>query len=376
MLLAFVGNSFAVPDFTPPWWARNAHFQTIAGALWGRAPTGFQYTHRARLCTPDNDWFDVDCAVHSSVAATKAQGAQHMEGLPTVSTDRPLAVILHGLESSARSTQSLRLANLFYRFLGADVYAMNFRGCSGEPNATAKSYHLGETSDLKLLIEQLRQESIDLGPRDRARPLFLSGFSLGGNVICKYLGESAEHAQRHQVTSAAVYCVPFDALASQPILDSGLIRRYVYSRRFVRSIQRKLRQRQLSEPLPYDLQRVMKATTIGEIDDAYIAPTYGFQDRFDYYRKCSCGPFLPQVRTPLLIINARDDPFMAPDSLLDAERVRNPFVCLAYTTHGGHCGFFSGADSKQGEFWIGEQFRRFFEQFLAPVSNHSTSAMQ
>ncbi|KAF6000609.1 hypothetical protein F1559_002733 [Cyanidiococcus yangmingshanensis] len=361
---AFIASNFTVPDFVPPWWTRNPHLQTIAGALWGRAPPRFRYTHRARLHTPDGDWFAVDCAVHGTDASVSTHSIQETDGLPTTSSERPLAIILHGLESSARGLQSLRLADLFHCTLGADVYALNFRGCSGEPNATPKSYHLGETSDLRLLIEQLRHGVAASERENFTRPLFLSGFSLGGNVICKYLGESVEHAQRYGVTSAAVYCVPFDALASQPILDSGLIRRYIYSRRFVKSIQRKLKRRQLPGPLPYDLQRVMQATTIGEIDDAYIAPTYGFKDRFDYYRKSSCGQYLDDVRTPLLIINARDDPFMAPASLPDPSSVRNPFVCLAYTSYGGHCGFFRDINPEQGEFWICEQFGRFFQQFL------------
>jgi predicted alpha/beta-fold hydrolase len=368
MSAAFAVNTFKVPDFIPPLWARNAHFQTIAGALLTRAPKGFHYTHRVRLHTPDGDWFEVDCAVHGA-HDERVEPGEVQDSLPATRAARPLAVVLHGLESCSRGIQTLQLANMLYNGLGANVYAMNFRGCSGEPNATPKSYHLGETSDLKLLIEELRSRVAPVASDERAQPLLLSGFSLGGNVICKYLGEFVEHARLFGVTAAAVYCVPFDALASQPVLDSGLIRRYVYSRRFVRSIQNKLKNRRLSTKVPYDLERVLRAETIGEIDDAYIAPTYGFKDRFDYYRKCSCGQFLEGVRTPLLIINARDDPFMAPSSLPIPEEIRNPMVCLAYTSYGGHCGFFSGMATVRGDSWIGSHLQRFFEWTLEQQLN-------
>ncbi|KAK4537258.1 hypothetical protein CDCA_CDCA11G3283 [Cyanidium caldarium] len=346
----FTLQALGVPEFRAPAHLRNGHVQTIGGAVLRQAPARFAYTSRIRLATPDGDWFEVDCALHALGAKEDAV--------------RPAAVVLHGLESCARGLQSMHLANMFYRCLGADVYAMNFRGCSGALNATHKSYHLGETADLQLLIERL----VANDDRRRPRPLLLAGFSLGGNVIVKYLGESAAHARRHGVAAAAVYCVPFDAVTSQPVLDSGLLNRYVYSRRFVRSIQRKIAARHAvlaaTEPPPYDLSRVLAARTIGEIDDAYIAPTYGFADRWDYYRRCSCGQFLAAVRSPLLVVNAWDDPFYDTSAYPTAEQLHNEQVQLVYTQHGGHCGFLERWMPGARPPWVCDLFASWFQTAL------------
>lgn len=263
---------------------------------------------RERWELPDGDFVDVD----------------RMEG----PAGAPLLVALHGLEgdSSAHYVRGL-LAQARRR--GWRGLALNFRGCSGDMNRLVRSYHSGETSDLDELVRRVRREA------DR---VVIAGASLGGNVLVKWLGEQGDAAPR-EIRAAAALSVPFDLALCAQTLDSRGFWRWVYRTRFLRSLKRKSIEKLAKFPGAADLERVRRARTLREFDDALTARVHGFAGADDYYAQSSSARFVERVRVPLLLLSAEDDPFIPGRCI---PRVTNPAVTLEVWPRGGHLGFVEG----------------------------------
>lgn len=297
--------------FHAPRWLRGGHAQTVFGAL-ARWPVRLALV-RERWDLPDGDFIDVD-------------------RLPAPADDAPLAIICHGLEGSSRSgyVRAL-LGELAAR--GAGAIAMNFRGCSGELNRLARFYHSGDTGDLAWVVDRLRAER-------PGRPLVLAGFSLGGNVVAKYLGELGE-AVPGEVRAAAVVSVPFDLALCADALDGPGVMARIYRERFLRQLRRKVLRKDAAHAA-IDLAAARRARTLRAFDEAVTAPLHGFASAEDYWARASSGPFLAGVRRPLLILAAEDDPFIPPAALpADAARA-NPRLTLEVSPGGGHVAFVHG----------------------------------
>nr|NIP79228.1 alpha/beta fold hydrolase [Gemmatimonadota bacterium]NIQ53907.1 alpha/beta fold hydrolase [Gemmatimonadota bacterium]NIU74083.1 alpha/beta fold hydrolase [Gammaproteobacteria bacterium]NIX44145.1 alpha/beta fold hydrolase [Gemmatimonadota bacterium]NIY08369.1 alpha/beta fold hydrolase [Gemmatimonadota bacterium] len=268
-------------DFSPAPGLGNPHVQTLAGKLLRPRPD--IPLRRERILTPDGDFLDVDFA-----------------GPPDAG---PTVVVLHGLEGSARRKYMMTT----YRALldrGLRPVGLNFRGCSGEPNRTARQYHSGETDDLRLLLERLR---------DRHDPPFgLVGFSLGGNVVLKLLGEGGADIGG-LVGAAAAVSVPFDLAAGSRHIETGLVGRGLYTPYFVRSLRKKMLAKRHLAAEVCDMEAVRAARTLWEFDEAATAPVHGFRDAADYYARSSSAGFLDAIRVSTLVIHAMDDPFLPRD---------------------------------------------------------------
>jgi hypothetical protein len=278
---------------------------------------------RERLATPDGDFLDLDWA-------ETAVGPLH---------DGPLAVVLHGLEGSARSGYALEA----YRQLagrGVAAVGLNFRSCSGELNRGMRLYHSGETEDLRFVVGVL-------GRRFPDRPLAAVGFSLGGNVLLKYLGEEGQEGQEGQgregwgaVVAAAAVSVPYDLAAGAAYTEHGVARAYVW--RLLRSLKRKVRARGHAFGDRIDIPRALAARTFREFDDAATAPLHGFAGADDYYRRSSSARYLADIRIPTRLIHAADDPFLPASALPHQAVTRNPALEPLFTARGGHVGFVAG----------------------------------
>jgi len=211
------------------------------------------------------------------------------------------------------------------------VRCLNFRGCNDKlKQTTAGGYHVGFTDDLRTYVDILNEEEPDAS-------IFLSGFSLGGNTALKFLGE--ESSDLSPVIGASVLSIPYNCTANQPRLDSSGFNRAVYSNNFLKTLKKKAIEQNDDGLLPpsVDFKRVMACTTIGEIDDSFISPIYGFKDRYDYYAKNSCCYFLEAIKVPVYIVSADDDPFFNSD--YKANENDNELLVTNYQEHGGHCGF-------------------------------------
>ncbi len=330
-----------MPDrtFRPAWWLPGPHAQTI-GARLLRRRTGVEF-RRERVPTHDGDFLDLDWVAR-------------VDGRPVLDTG-PLAIVLHGLEGSARSDYALQL----YRTLaqgGIAAVGLNFRGCSGEINRVARMYHSGETGDVAAMVERIVRQF-------PGRPLGAVGFSLGGNVLLKFLGErGAERgADGGPIAAAVSISVPFNLAAGAERLSQGFAR--VYQWFLMRKLQDKLRAKVSLVRDHVDVDRALAARTFWDFDDAATAPLHGFEGADDYYRRSSCNQYLASVRVPTLLIHALDDPFLPQDAVpVDAPR-ENPVLESAFTPGGGHVGFVSGPPWSPA-FWAEQTAAQYLVQKL------------
>jgi predicted alpha/beta-fold hydrolase len=298
---------------------------------------------RERIDTPDGDFLDLDI---SAAAKVPGDGAR-----------RPVVVVLHGLEGSARRPYAL-LAHQALREAGITAVGLNFRGCSGEPNRASRFYHSGETGDLRLVLEHARA-------RFPGSPLGALGFSLGGNVLLKYLGEEGD-AAHGRILAAATISVPFDLAAGAAALERGLMAR-LYSYYFMRSLSRKIAALRPRLDGLCNVDAAILARTLRAFDDALTAPLHGFADSADYYQRSSSAQFLPGIRVPTLLIHSEDDPFL-PAKAVPWTAIRgNPFLTPAISRRGGHVAFIAaGSAPWRPVFWAEREAARFLaHQFTA-----------
>lgn len=301
--------------FRPARFISSPHAQTIAANFLRRPKS--PRVRRERWDTPDGDFIDVDVLDGSG----------------------PQVVVLHGLEGSSKSgyvVECLRLAAA----RGWGAVALNFRGCSGEPNRKARSYCSGDYDDALFVLGRL------------ARPRLAVGFSLGGNVLLKMLAE--KHAEA-DVAAACAISVPFDLHACARALDGPGWMMRVYQQRFMRTLKAKALGTASRHPGVLDAGRIRAARGIVGFDDVVTAPLYGLGSAAEYYAWASSGPRLSAVRTPTLLISAEDDP-LAPASLLP-DVSGNSVITKLVTSHGGHCGFVG-----EGlQFWAEAEAFKYFD---------------
>jgi hypothetical protein len=288
--------------FQPPWFLRNGHVQTILPVLLQRR-VRVAFT-RERLELPDGDFLDLDWL---------RQGSQR------------LAILAHGLEGNSTQTYIRGMAAALAA-AGWDSLAYNFRGCSGEPNRLPRAYHSGETEDLRAVIAHAVATYSTIA---------LVGFSLGGNVILKYLGEAPSHPA---IRTAAAICAPIDLAACARKLDQHRSNR-IYLRRFIVSLVDKIEAKATLFPDIVDATEARAMRSFQEFDDRYTGPMHGFRDAEDYWTQSSARQFLRNISVPTLLLQPRNDPFLAPEAYPWPEAEANPHFYLETPDSGGHVGF-------------------------------------
>ena len=318
--------------FQAPTWARGPHHQTILARFLRPDPP--IRSVRERIETPDGDFVDVDWSTLDV-------------------SDSPIVIVLHGLEGSSHS-KYVRNVCRELNTLGVRTLAMNFRGCSGEPNRSLAYYHSGDTRDLALIAGILRERH----PRANIGAM---GFSLGGNVLLKAMGERIDGGQG-LFDAAAVMSVPYDLAASSALLQQTHMGR-IYSQYFMRSLRRKVewKRNQLAQIL--NMADIAQVRSIEALDEVVTAPLNGFKSAGDYYAQCSSTTFLAEVRVPTLMLHSEDDPFLPSDAIPHREVGRNPALRLLLTPSGGHVGFVGGTPWAP-EFWGETVAARFLAQEL------------
>ncbi|MEM6263285.1 MAG: alpha/beta fold hydrolase [Bacteroidota bacterium] len=235
--------------------------------------------------------------------------------------------MLHGLEADSSSAYVKGLIKAFCQN-GYDGVAMNFRSCSGEPNRLLKSYHSGVSEDLAFILNHVIHTN-------KYQEIFIAGYSLGGNVLLKYLGEKGSEVPP-SVKKAMAISVPCDLSGACEVLSHGF-RRWVYTRRFLGFLKEKVRAKaHMLEDYPHPVNMRL----LEDFDDAYTAPIHGFTSAQDYYRRCSSKEFVAEIRVPTLLLNAQDDPFFSPGCFPVEAAKNSPFLHLETPRYGGHVGFY------------------------------------
>lgn len=324
--------------FRAPWWLRNPHLQTLWQRFARRRP--LVALRRERLELPDGDFLDLDWArpIHGSEPAARDAART------------PLVIVLHGLEGSSASPYAQgMLAAVAAR--GWRGVVMHFRGCSGELNRLPRSYHSGETGDIAYVLALLREH----WPQ---APRAAIGYSLGGNVLLKYLGERGAAAG---LEAAAAVSVPFLLHDSADRLDRGFSR--FYQKILVGSLVQKVAQKfaRMRSPIPLDAAAASR--NFREFDDRVTAPLHGFSGAAEYYERSSSRQYLRAIAVPILILQARDDPFMTPAVIPGAGELA-PSVRLEVSDRGGHVGFVTGVLPWRPRYWLEERIPAFLAGHL------------
>ena len=267
--------TLAAEPFEPAWLLGHRHAQTIWPALFRRgAPPRL-----LAECWPAPDGESLD-----------------LELLPD-RPGRPGVLVLHGLEGSSRARYVRGLLAALDR-RGWNAAAVSFRSCGPSPVRGRRLYHSGDTGDLPFLLERLRA-------RWPGAPLGAVGFSMGGNILLKWLGEEGERAP---LDAAVAVSVPFDLGACAAALDGPGFFPALYRKRFLRTLRRKALALAARFPGAIDAAAVRACCTFARYDELVTAPLFGFASAADYWARCSSAAFLERVRRPARLISAEDDP--------------------------------------------------------------------
>lgn len=320
--------------FKPAWWLKNRHLQTLYPALCRKISSPL--LRRERLTTPDGDFIDIDwCG----------------EG------NKPLVILLHGLTGSSQSVyiKGLQTVLLTHNFRSV---TLNFRGCSGEANHSARCYHSGETEDINFLYQKLRQREPDTA-------FAAIGFSLGGNVLLKWLGEQGE---KLDLFAAIAVSVPLVLSTCATKLDLGFSK--IYRANLLKELKIYISDKQqhlefLGHQHEADkikaLGDLSQITSFWEYDERIVARLHGFKNAHDYYHRSSSRQFLKAITMPTLIIQAVDDPFMTAEVIPQREEL-SCHVQLEVTQGGGHVGFVSGKNPFKPLYWLEKRIPEFLLQ--------------
>jgi uncharacterized protein len=309
--------------YIPPRWLTNGHMQTIFPLL--RKVHGIRY-RRERFITADEDFLDLDWAENGS---------------------KRIAILSHGLEGNTRRNYVLGMVRALHR-RGWDALAWNYRSCSGEPNRKLRWYHSGDTADLHAVI-------LHAAVREAYSEIALIGFSLGGNITLKYLGEQG--ASLHPLIAKAVaFSVPCDLSSSAIKLAKPANKLYMI--RFMKTLRQKVRDKKRMFPGLIEDQNLHRIRTFVQFDDQYTAPIHGFKNAEDYFAQCSSRQFLTRIRIPALLVNALNDPFLDQSSFPYEEAAVSSHFFFESPQSGGHMGFVAFGN---GEYWSETRALQFLE---------------
>lgn len=292
--------------YTPPFLFKNGHFSTIYAGIVRKVDGPPQ--QRERLELPDNDFLDLDWSF--------AGGGSEK-----------VVILIHGLEGNAQRAYITGSAKQFNAH-SYDVCAVNLRTCSGVTNRLFRSYHSGATEDLDAVVQHILE----------TRPyteIYIKGFSLGGNLTLKYLGEKGKLP--HEIKAAVGISVPCHLHSSCKELLKP--KNKPYAIRFKKNLLDKLKEKQKRFPERISKDDIKRVVTLKDFDDIYTSIAHGFEDALDYYRQSSCLQFLPAITVPTLIINAKNDSFLGPECFPEKEAQNKSDLFLEIPAYGGHVGF-------------------------------------
>jgi len=316
-------------DFNPTLPFKNRHFNTMYRPLFQKEKS--QYA-RERIFTWDHDFIDLDFSKVNS---------------------NTLAVLIHGLEGSSESKYMVSTANEL-NAKSIDTVAFNLRGCSGEDNLLLGTYHSGKTEDVHFVINHLL-ENYDY------ENLVIIGFSLGGNLTLKYMGEFADEISP-KIKGAIATSVPIDIASSQQEMDK--LKNKLYIEEFLKTIRLKVLEKSYKFPeFELDKEKLFKASRFKHLEHLYTVPVFGFESPEDYWQKASSKPYLSKINRPTLLINAEDDSFLAKECFPYEEAGDSDVFFLEVTKYGGHVGFISSFKQHESR-WLEKRISRFIEEHI------------
>ena len=306
-------------SFNPVAWCFNGHAHTVLCSLLFKAPE--LKTQKVFIDTPDDDFLELD--------------------IMDSDNDKPVVVLLHGLEGHSRRYYIAKLAQEVHR-RGNSVVMFNFRGCGDRMNRQRRFYHSGETQDLETVLKWVETNYPNRG-------IYSAGFSLGASVLFNFL---KEHGKNHPLMTMVAISTPFELKKGCINLNKGINK--MYSKRFIAMLVDKLeRKRKIIPDLPK-----FNGSSLYEFDDQVTAPIHGFSSADDYYERCSSYYFIDKIVTDTLVVHSKEDP-MTPFCWTPKDAIRqNPKISPLYTEKGGHVGFWGKPKD-----WLNKTVADYFENY-------------
>ncbi len=320
-------------SFKPAWWLSNAHAQTIFRAVAKRQKAPI--TKFERLELPDGDFIDLAWADTN------------------LDANAPLVILLHGLGGDLTSSYVAGQLKA-YNQNGWRAVFMHFRGASEEPNRLPRAYHSGETRDLHFVLNTLSQHE----PHTQKAVV---GFSLGGNVLLKWLGEQKEQSL---IQAGIAISTPFELGMLADYMNQGAAR--LYQKYLIKKLHRTFKQKLAAYPetVSPHVKNLDSLQSFWEFDEHITAPLNGFKSAKSYYQQSSSRQFLPHIKTPTLILHAKDDPFMPPQAIPEPHEL-SPYIQFELSKKGGHVGFISGHIPGRPKYWLDERTPQFLQQVFS-----------
>jgi uncharacterized protein len=330
--------------YRAPWFGRAGDIQTVLPTLFRKVPP--LPFRRSVLETEDGDELLLDACFASGPRNTHETVSEQGGG---AAYPRPLAIVAHGMEGSSESWYVRGMAQaLFNR--GWDILAWNMRGCGGRPNRKVSFYHSGKTDDLRAVIRHAQQSHARYA---------LVGFSLGGNVVLKHMGELGGESAPGFIAAAAI-SVPVDLSGCASRL--ALWRNYVYQKRFLVYFHAKIRAKMRVLPGQIDDAGFAALRTLKDFDNRYTAPDFGYADAEAYWEANSSLRFLKSIEKPTLLLTSLDDPFLSESCFPVEVAELHPWLTLELSRKGGHCGFM--AHGLQGPYYGEMRVAEYLEKYL------------
>ena len=314
-------------DFLPTIPFRNGHFNTMYRPLFMKDKATYS---RKRITTWDNDFIDLDFSFVGS---------------------ETLVLLIHGLEGSSESKYILSNSNHLNN-KELDTVCFNLRGCSGEDNLLLATYHSGKTEDVDFVVNHLLENY-------NYKNIVIVGFSLGGNLTLKYLGEKGNNLSPI-VKGGIASSVPIDIATAE--LEMDKLKNKLYMEMFFKTMKNKVLEKAHKFPeYKLDKDKLFKATRFKHLEYLYTAPVFGFDSPEDYWEKASSKPYLSKIKRPTLLINAKDDTFLSKECFPFEEAKNSEFFFFEETKYGGHCGFMTSFKPQENT-WLENRIARFIKE--------------
>ena len=314
-------------NFLPTIPFRNGHFNTMYRPLFMKDKASFS---RKRIKTWDNDFFDLDFSIVGSES---------------------LVLLIHGLEGSSESKYIISNSNHLNN-KGLDTVCFNLRGCSGEDNLLLATYHSGKTEDVDFVVNHLLENY-------NYKNIVIVGFSLGGNLTLKYLGEKGDNLSPI-VKGGIASSVPIDIASAEKEMDK--LKNKFYMEVFFKTMKNKVLEKAHKFPdYNLDKDKLFKATKFKHLEHLYTVPVFGFESPEDYWNKASSKPYLTKINRPTLLINSKDDTFLSKECYPNEEAEKSEFFFFEETKYGGHCGFMTSFKPQENT-WLEHRIARFIKE--------------
>ena len=315
-------------DFTPFFLLRGPHLQTIWAAKLRRKPV-----------LNGIEWEQVEL-----------DDGDFLELVWMKNPNRPTVVILPGLEGNFDTSTYIECLMAALHRQNLQGVLVHSRGCGREINRLPRSYHAGDIDDLDFAIQFI-------GKKISSFPIAIVGYSLGGNILLRWLGLK----EPKSLKTAVAISVPFDLAASSDHLSQGFSKHY--QSYLLKSMQLKFLKKtsRLGSFLPIKNVNALKSFRL--FDDAITAPLHGFSGVEEYYKKTSCLDILPEINTNTLIIHALDDPFLPSEAVPSKDKLSDS-TTLEISDHGGHVGFVGTSKSGCLHYWLEDRITRHIQSVL------------